>query len=807
MRRIVLSFTCFLAVGFTAALLAQPINDDCGGALAIELGVDEGSAVPVVGDTRGGTGSTVPVNVCSGTWFQDDIWFTVTMPVNIPDDGITIKTYFGSEADDVPAVGMAFYPSCDEDATPFQCFSSDVPTDNSMDISAFCLVPEQTYYVRVWSGGSPIDFAGTFRIAAYNNTESNNVLWRETFAGGMEANGWTTFGTCANPDSNENAVWEYLPEGLVDRGAYIFAGAAISSPTLCDGAVGVDSDYNDNFGIEGNFGAGPCPVGDAQYNLISPAIYTGDWDVPGLSILWTQAIRQFQSDYFLSYRTRDGGGADWSDWVNIQINQEFETNGAFVSNNMQRLFLGGALAGDSVQIRFVYNANYYMWAIDDILLVETEAHNMRAMDNWYAIAPNVITPMGQHIMWYGMSDILNAGAEPQTNVNLNLTIVDDADASVIHNDDLGYGTIAPDSLAENENMPTPVNIPQDVLTTYTGTYTVSSDSATMDNDFNFADNQTMFNFATSQYTFAKETGFTTAYAFANSLYNAGAPHSYVWGNYYYVVDASGPNGGVLAVDTIYWGISNPDGVPGWTTNVILFQWSDVNGNEVAEAIERQLLGFGSYTWAGDEGANAIISTTLENFENPGDPILLEDNTAYLIVVENNAVDETQMFLLCSEQYEYGATFLGLRQANAPVQYYGSVMGISPDGNVQGIDYELRELDVMDNRVHFGDGIAALVRMQLTEITATNDLSENNLIDIYPNPAQDKLNLSVELEKSYDEIQINIVGVDGKTVMSETLNNVQKNTYHFDIRNLNSGSYMLHLLTEDGQRTTRFVVQK
>lgn len=205
---------------------------------------------------------------------------------------------------------------------------------------------------------------GTLRVGVYPNPKADLSLYWETFGGGIEANGWTTEGTCSVADSNGNAGWKYLPDGLLDKGAYIFAGAGISSPTLCDGAVGVDSDYDDNGGVEGAFGSGPCPA-PAQHTLISPEINSSEWTAPGLSLTWTQAIRQFQSTYFFSYRTKDGDN-EWSDWVDFAINTEFETNGDFISNDVQRFFMPGAAGHDFIQIRFVYNANYYMWGIDDV---------------------------------------------------------------------------------------------------------------------------------------------------------------------------------------------------------------------------------------------------------------------------------------------------------------------------------------------------------------------------------------------------------------------------------------------------------
>ncbi|MDX1407319.1 MAG: T9SS type A sorting domain-containing protein, partial [Saprospiraceae bacterium] len=724
---------------------------------------------------------------------------SLTTPMDLPDaDGISIVTQFGTEQDDVPAVGMAFYASCDTSANPFACFSSDDPNDDRLEIAMACLAPNTTYLIRVWSGGAATDFSGTFRIGAFPFTRTDVILWKETFANGIEGGGWTTLGTCDNPDSNANAVWRYLPNGLLDMGAYIFQGAGISSPTLCDGAVGVDSDFDDNAGIEGNFGAGPCPA-PGQYILVSPALYTGDWAAPGLSITWTQAIRQFQSTFFVSYRTNSTGGT-WSDWTNFQINTEFETNGGFVNNNVQRLFMGGAAGHDSLQIRFVYNANYYMWGLDDICLVETEANNMRSQSNFFAIAPSMFTPVGQSRPWSPLNDIRNVGALEQTNVNLNFTVTDGM-GKEIYNENLGYGTIGPDSLAENVNFPVLVNIVSDEAQQYTGTYTVTSDQSQPDTDFDFSDNTNSFTFNTTTDVYALENGFTRSVAVSNTIYDPGAPLSYAYGNYMYF-----PSGSDCIATSVTWGVNNPDDVAGVPINVVLFEWNDDNQNQIAEAGERNLIAFNTVVLNGDEGDNVILETPLENFQNQGAPIQLKDNQAYLLMVEYNAEDETFLFLLASEALDYGAIVLSQDQIGDPV--YASVLGFSPDGNVQGIDYQVTELDVNDNLIYFGWDIVPLVRLNVEPKTtsAVNPLPAENVVELYPSPANREVALSLELTEVFDEVLVQVTDVTGKLMTSELLRGVQSERLTFDVSNFASGTYLMQVQTDQGNRTTRFVVQ-
>ena len=802
MKRL-LQLTC-LALLISGGLIAQPANDNCSGAIDVPLAADEGSAVLVDGDTRGGTGDANVPNVCSGSWFGDDIWYSITTGADLPARGIVVRTYFGTESDDVPAVGMAFYRDCGMETAPWACFSSDDPTEDRLEIDSYCLTPNTTYYVRVWSGVSPTDNSGTLRISAYANTEVNSdvVLWEETFADSLT--GWTTLGTCAVADSNENARWHYLPDGLVDKGNFIFAGAAIASPTVCDGAVGVDSDFDDNGGT-GDFGAGPCPA-PGQYILVSPALYSGDWDVAGITATWTQAIRQFQSTYFISYRTNTTGGT-WSDWTDFQINLEHETNGDFVNNDVQRLFLGGAQEGDSLQIRFVYNANYYMWAIDDFRLVETEANNMRSMANWFATAPARNVPVGQERNWIGMNDVFNAGATDQTNVMLNLT-VSDSEGSEIYNETIPYGTIAADSLAENVSFPSMVDYSGRPAQTYTGVYTVTSDSCMEDTDFDFTDNQNTFTFSTNDASVAGvyelEDAFTGAFNVATTLYDDGAPWSWTWGNYMYF-----PNGSELTVDYINWGISNPDAIPGQTINVILFKWSDLSGDQIVQANERSIKGFASVLINGDEGDNVIFDTPLENFEAPGDPIQLEDGGEYLAMIEYNATAQTSVFLHASEEFDYGAVAFSSEvawQGGMGMPAYMGVLGHSSDGNVQGIDYEVTEFGD-DGRTFFGFDIVPAVKMYVKGTSASEDLlGADNVVDLFPNPANRTMNVRLDLADQFEQMELQVIDVTGKIIETQVLNNFQNQNIEMNVSQYANGAYILKLQTEKGIKTKRFVVQ-
>ncbi len=822
--RLILRNTLLLLLTISGVqLFAQPANDDCTGAFPVTVGADEESAILVEGDTRGATGSTEPANVCSGSWFGDDIWFSVTIDEDVPEgSSLVFKTYFDNSviATDIPACGMAVYTSCGVDEPPINCFSTDDPTVNSISLpGGACTASGNTYYIRVWSGGSPTDFSGTLALGAYIETgtgSDDNVLWEEQFASNPFDRGWVTEGVCAIiADSSVNAVFDYLENGGIMASSFTSA-TVIASSSFCNGAVGVNSDFNDNGGDMANIGGGSVPTGlnatgsqsnPATYDIISPAIYTGDFNVAGISVTFTQDVRHLNSQFFISHRNKATGDTEWSDWADntFQFNEDLAPNDDILSGDVQRLFLPNALDGDSIQLRIRYVAHYYYFIMDDLRLVETEANNMRAQENWYATAPYGIVPASQVRPYHGMIDIYNAGAATQMNVGVNYTVMRDG-SEEIFNEDLAYGSIEPDSLAENKLFPNPVVLPNE-MGTYTGMYTVFADAE----DFDDSDNSQSYSFTLggpSEYAY--ETGATRNVAVATGVYDDGAPLSYAYGNVF-----SCPNGSDLDVTAITWGVANVEEMAGLPVNILLYQWTDQNGNEIVEFDEREILGLAGYTFIGDEGANAILTTPLENFENPGDPITLQDGGTYIAMVEYqaNTGDDPQFFMLASEAVNYSPITFAMDSAfiKGWVDYrtYVTCLGVSADGNIAGIDYEVKELDVNDTRVFFGNDIQPLVRLNLqaSGTTSTEDLlAEENVISTFPNPASELLTIQLQMENVFDRVDLRVHDMTGQLILSRTLRDVQNQVEKLNVKSLPAGTYMLRVVTDEGQRTKPFVVQ-
>jgi hypothetical protein len=80
-----------------------------------------------------------------------------------------------------------------------------------------------------------------------------------------------------------------------------------------------------------------------------------------------------------------------------------------------------------------------------------------------------------------------------------------------------------------------------------------------------------------------------------------------------------------------------------------------------------------------------------------------------------------------------------------------------------------------------------------------------LVNVYPNPAKDQLNLSVSGIQTLP-LTATIIDLSGRTISSKTFNTNNIN-YSFNLSDLNSGVYFCNLQSANGTKTIKFVITK
>lgn len=780
----------FLVLFISTNVFAQPANDDCANATAITIGADGNACSAVEGTTLDATQSVTPVSVCSGSWFADDVWYTLTTPNELPNGTLIIETEFGSTGTDVIAVGMAIYAGCGENEAPLVCFSNGDGTQTDLLIFTTNLQPNTDYYIRVWSGGSPTDNSGTFRICSYwGETDDDVVLWGTNpgegdFDGGL--NDWTV--STVNVDS---ALWAW--KGCACSNGS-FRSGTISSPTSFNGAMVFDADSINTPG--GNVPPGP-PYPRLTGELISPVIDGTDFGPVSLKFYHAYGpLNSFdgQEGTALFAYSLDGGDT-WS--PSIPVSPEVAPNDLAPVPEVKRFFLPELQGEPNIRIKFIFDGDFYYWIVDDVQLIEPENNNLVVMDNFYAIAPNAMWPQSQLEPFSFLADVANVGAAAQPNTILNMSITNGAGTEV-YNEDLAYGTLDADSLYEN----VPFNGTFDpsgseIGTVFTGTYSIQSDSL----EFDPSDNSRTFSFMVSDSIFAKEMGPTRTVVPAQANWADGESHSWAYGNFFHIVTGTNFDNPELGWDAsaATFGIGNAADVAGRLVTVNLYHWvADSNEDGNMDPDERTVVGFNIYEITGDEASDQLITIPLMPFpQGEGNvPILSGEN--YVVMVEYNTSDEVDLALSGAEPWDYAAqTF----RSNLEDQPYrpAEMLGISGDLTTEPY-----------SAAGFTGTVVPTVRLHISQpeiVIDVNELAEENLVQLSPNPASDFINVQIDLVNQQSEVQVQVLDVTGKVIINRYYDNVQTETFDYNVSNLAVGSYIFNFITKEGMRTERFVVQR
>jgi len=603
------------------------------------------------------------------------------------------------------------------------------------------------------------------------------VIWGDQtgegdFDGGL--NGWEINNiSCANGVQGFD-LWRWISDPIVDDG---YGGSTLTAATACNGAMAFNSAAYDSNNSQST-GSGPCPAVQ-EGELISPTIDLSNTSAQGISLQFMQLTRQFRSRYFVGYSIDNG-----QSWTEIEINEDLIVNADPV-NTIIRMPLQGIVGASEAKIKFRYEGDYYYWAIDDVRLIEQEEHNMRLDKNFFAIAQNAMTPKKMIERIAFMTNIANAGSVVQADVKLNMTVRDQA-GLVVFDEDLSYGNMEGNTAVETMLFESTYTPPW-----MTGTYRATYSLDTPD-DFDESDNEVSFNFAITDTVWAKESGVTRTVTPSADSWEPGEEHTWAYGNHFYVPGLNGPTYAAsmsFAIDAVQTSAA----VTGQVVQLSLYKWNDVNNDGDAQNMERQLVGFGAYMIQGTETEGNLI---LIEFDG-GWRVELEANTHYILMLEFNSPNETtDLWIGASDAYNYNAMIFANGENGLADPRYGSMLAI---GDLATEAF---------SSTGFGTDIVPVVRLNIVTIVGTKDpLSDNNLVAVYPNPVQEVLNLSYELEQAAQNLSIRIMDVTGKVVMERQYSQAKSDTINFNVKELAAGTYNVQLTSENGTTSRRFVVAK
>jgi Secretion system C-terminal sorting domain len=599
--------------------------------------------------------------------------------------------------------------------------------------------------------------------------------------------------SCDDPAKLQNTHWDWARGGAGTKGLRWQTRTPIASASAANGAAIFNSDFLDNKGT-GDFGNGisPSPHGA---DLISPIIDATGKD--GLVVVFDEYFRA--SDVALTAVTwSEDGGTTWKDTISIPENTLttlYETKDQIavrLKYNDPRSSTG-ALIGTGApskgtanfRIKFMFSGDYYFWILDDVKLVSMD-NNLRVNYNWFASPQNVYMPRAQADTVVFMADISNQGNKAATNVKLTVNIKEAASGTSVYTATKNYGTVKADSTAENEVfgkwMPPTTG---SATISYIGTYIVSSD-----NPDNYTLNDTIFfPFAMADSLFRNDLSNGFIIPTRPDGWAAGTPHNWKVGNYFYF-----PKGAKSTVTRINVALDTTTlvGVPLLAS---LYEWTDANANGVVELTERIQVAAAEVIVP--KVANpASVNFYLENLAGAG-PVKLKDGTAYLAMIE----------LITTKKDINMQVYWNTEVANAPMQFATAKIGRPRYSSI--ISYDGTDARPWNTNTFLGDeleNLTPLVNLRTWPIKTDNKelLSENNKINLFPNPTSNELKVAFDLEKTEQTLLVRIIDMSGKILKERDYDNIKKETISVDVHDIPNGVYNIQVQTIGNYRTMRFV---
>jgi len=650
--------------------------------------------------------------------------------------------------------------------------------------------------------------AGTLELLVpeCNAVVPDGAIWGLNGEG--EFNGGLGEGDNAWTIDNTNG-FNYDPKGKLDRGAYNSNTNQIISPTLCNGAVVADASFGDNEGEPGNFLSGPCPS-DANIfcdtRLTSPVIDLSTLSFDGLFLQFFQAVRQFNSEYYVLV-SKDGGST-FED--TIQINAGLETNSAHIQEIVSVPLLN-IEPDDQLQFRLWYRGYYYYWGVDDFYLVNRQIGDVRLntdAGNFFAShAINWETPNTQPDIIPLLVDVENVGNLDAEGVSLTATLLDEAGVT-LDEASLDYGLITPGFVDQNRLFDDVFTMP-----TENGTYRLVYTLNWAD-DEDVSNNVYTSNFKIGDNVFSKceAVDATARIAFPDQpFYSLGAG--------YHVVNGTDDAGNQLYIEQLRVGISGvaADAVSG-SVGVSVYEWNDLNVNADVDA---------------DDGAGVpervkVYETSILVFGEDADledyiidlgdeRVALKDDQNYLVVMHSmplNADTDQYRFMAADSganpDYNFGATAFAFGQGSADGNLPDGGLGTITDnplnlGRIGSIGGTGSSADDNDTRRLFQvNNFAALAEMHLGTIVGTEDINEDIAVSVFPNPAVNNVFVDLALDNVSDNVNLQVVDIQGKVVMTQNFANVKSDKLQLNVANLNTGVYVINIRTEEGFTSARFI---
>jgi hypothetical protein len=615
--------------------------------------------------------------------------------------------------------------------------------------------------------------------------------------------GWVSVGTKPVDAVLQDLTHWTWTSTSVSKGGY-GGNSPMISPTISNGAAIFDSNFLDDGGVQGAVGKSPSPH---AAELISPTIdATGYTD---MIVEFNQLYRNFASKCYIRYSNDDG--ATWSkDFpLNAEIAPNASTLNTSVTTTKKRVILYGSQGTNKFKIKFIFDGEYYYWAVDDVKLISQKYFDLQINTDFYAITPSVYTPANQLDTIRFLSDVSNQGTNAMNNVKLKVNVWRDADKAIVYTSTSSqYPAItkAGDTI-QNRILPNPL-LPAAISTPgkYFGSYRVFGDSSAVDavptndtvrfefwvSDTSAANSVVIANVGKSNYT--KEDANTTTTRLGNGFWSGTEPRSVRYGNYYRINK-------VPATITTLAARLNPFPAAGRAIQGNLYEWKDVNDDGIIQYTERTIVAASDTTIPKTvANANAWFIFKLSDI-NTGKLFNPKANTDYIAVIEYDAPayvaakGDTNYISMVFNSGFYNNFAMRYVTDSLGSPRYATILGKNIDSDWSTGGFSNRSL-------------TPVVRLNVLPFLITNTttvLAGDNKMTLSPNPvgSDNVVNIDIELEKASD-VLFRVYSLEGRLIAEQVLDKFKTQNVKLEVNDYSAGTYIIQILTPDGVMTRKFV---
>jgi hypothetical protein len=633
------------------------------------------------------------------------------------------------------------------------------------------------------------------RHSQFVDAASIRVVKKDTALSPNLANykGWITMGlasTSTAPANIDSTVFMWASDGTAKSGN-------LWSPANGDTRI-TSLDTTRGFGAA-MFGSNFL---DASGQSLSP--HTGElwspvFDATGLNdltLMFQQTNRHYQSnttiDCFQSTAVSwsEDGGVTWKPLICLEENEGYGLYERMPRNTPTAVKLKGSKGTNKFRIKFHFDGEYYYWLLDDVR-VGVLKNNVTLSKSWVALPANAIMQRNNTDSVRFMVDVVNNGTVPARNVKLTVDVLNSTTLANVFTTTRNYGTLAPDSTAQNELLPQAFFPPNSAATNYDIRYKITYDSTDMfqrDDSIYFA-----AGLLVRDSIFSNERSGFLAGGYAPSI--SAPTRAWKMGQYYYFPKGATSTATRISAYIQASSATTPISAPR-TYGAGLYEWTDLNNNDSIEVNERKLVAYGETVVPALSTASGL-NVVLENFIG-STPVYLKNNQVYLAMLEiNPTTPNTSWFGYFDDRarFSYGPMEFATRKAGKP-RYAGVIDVNASDPN-----------SVWRTNVFGGNQYAPRVTLWAwpIRIDTKDDLPSTYKVSVYPNPVGAQLNINVDFPKSEEAVLFRVFDLKGQLLQEREYSNVQKETLNMDVAKLANGSYLLQVQTVANQaKTIKFV---